>query len=48
MHYETQFKLRNNFNVSITEYENMLPWEGEIYIAQLTNWLREKEKNKNK
>jgi hypothetical protein len=32
---------------SLTELENMIPWEREIYIAMLLNWLEEeKERQK--
>jgi hypothetical protein len=30
---------------SLTELEEMLPWERDIYVAQLTTWL-EKEKRR--
>ena len=28
---------------SLTELENMMPWEREVYVALLTNYLREQE-----
>jgi hypothetical protein len=28
---------------SLTELENMIPWEREIYIALLVNYLKEEE-----
>ena len=32
---------------SLTELENMIPWEREIYIGLLTQYIKEKEqKNK--
>ena len=34
---------------SLTELENMIPWEREIYLSLLENHIREEEdKNKNK
>tara|TARA_B100000902_G_C26559888_1_gene551362 strand:+ start:317 stop:457 length:141 start_codon:yes stop_codon:yes gene_type:complete len=34
-------------NYSLTELDNMMPWEREIYIAMLLNWLEEeKERQK--
>jgi hypothetical protein len=36
---------------SLTELENMIPWEREIYIAMLLNWLeeeRERQKERNR
>jgi hypothetical protein len=33
---------------SLTELDNMLPWEREIYIALLTEWIeKENERLKN-
>ena len=29
---------------SLTELENMMPWEREIYISQLQNWIKEENK----
>ena len=26
---------------SLTEIENMLPWEREIYVAMLAKWIKE-------
>ena len=31
-------------NYNITDLENMIPWEREIYIGMLANWLEEEEK----
>jgi hypothetical protein len=28
-------------NYSLTEIESMIPWEKEVYVTQLTNWLKE-------
>jgi len=28
-------------NYSLTELENMLPWEREIYIGMLMEWIKE-------
>lgn len=28
-------------NYSLSELESMIPWEKEIYITQLTNWIKE-------
>ena len=29
---------------SLTEIENMLPWEREIYVGLLQNWIKEENK----
>jgi hypothetical protein len=42
--------MTTNFQYSLTDLENMLPWEREIYVAMLLEKLREDNdriKNKN-
>lgn len=50
-YYQTNFALINNNAYSLTEIENMIPWERQIYIALLTNHIREEnerlERNNN-
>tara|TARA_R100001377_G_scaffold67580_1_gene42886 strand:+ start:481 stop:624 length:144 start_codon:yes stop_codon:yes gene_type:complete len=29
---------------SLTELDNMMPWEREIYVGLLQNWLKEENK----
>ena len=29
---------------SLTEIENMMPWEREIYLGLLTEWIKEENK----
>ena len=33
-------------NYSLVELENMMPWEREIYIGLLMNYLREEEQKR--
>tara|TARA_Y100001972_G_scaffold108785_1_gene139076 strand:- start:76 stop:978 length:903 start_codon:yes stop_codon:yes gene_type:complete len=40
-HYQTNFALVQHHKYSLTELENMLPWEREIYIQQLLSFLKE-------
>jgi len=40
-YYETNFALMQHHKYSLTEIENMLPWEREIYIGLLQNYLEE-------
>ncbi len=35
-------------NYSLDELENMMPWEREIYIGLLMNYLEEEEKERKK
>ena len=30
-------------NYSLSDLENMMPWEREVYVALLMNYLKEKE-----
>ena len=50
-YYNTNFQLMQHHKYSLTELENMIPWEREIYIAMLLNWLeeeRERQKERNR
>jgi len=48
-YYETNFNLMQHHNYSLFEIENMIPWEKEIYLSLLVNYLKlERERNKNK
>ena len=35
--------MMQHHNYSLTELENMLPWEREIYIGLLMNYLKEEK-----
>lgn len=37
------FNLMTHWNWSLTEIENMLPWEREIYIAMLLKHVQEEK-----
>ena len=32
-----------HFKYSLTELENMIPWEREVYVQLLVKWLEEEE-----
>ncbi len=32
-----------NHNYSLSDLENMMPWEREVYVALLVNYMKEKE-----
>jgi len=38
--------MMQHHNYSLTELENMLPWEREIYIGLLMNYLDEENKRR--
>lgn len=42
-HYKTNFALVQHHKYSLTEIENMIPWERMIYIELLKNFLKEQE-----
>jgi hypothetical protein len=35
--------MMHKFYYSLTEIENMIPWEREVYVAMLTKYLKEEE-----
>ena len=39
----TNFSLMQHHKYSLTELENMLPWEREIYVDMLITWSREEK-----
>ena len=40
-YYKTNFALIQHHKYSLTELENMMPWEREIYIGLLSEWVKE-------
>jgi hypothetical protein len=44
-YYKTNFFLRHKYNYSLTELEEMMPWERDVYISLLEQEL-EKDLNK--
>ena len=40
-HYNTNFQLMQHHKYSLTELDNMIPWEREIYLALLQNYIEE-------
>ena len=42
-HYLTNFGLIQHHKYSLTELNEMIPWERQIYLELLTNWLKEQE-----
>ena len=39
--FRTNFAMMQHHNYSLTEIESMIPWEREIYIALLTQFVEE-------
>jgi hypothetical protein len=43
-YYKTNFALMQHHKYSLTELENMIPWEREIYVGLLVQYLDEEKK----
>ena len=43
-YYKTNFALMQHHKYSLTELENMIPWEREIYVGMLVQYLEEEKK----
>ena len=41
-YFQTNFLMMQHFNYSLTELEEMLPWEREVYLMLLNDHLEEK------
>jgi len=42
-YYKTNFALMQHHKYSLTEIENLIPWEREVYTALLKQHLKEEE-----
>ena len=40
-YYETNFAMMQHHKYSLTELDNMIPWEREIYVNLLAKWIKE-------
>ena len=40
-HYKTNFALMQHHHYSLTELELMMPWEREIYVSMLVDYVKE-------
>ena len=47
-HYKMNFALMQYHKYSLTELDNMVPWEREIYIAMLVDYLEKEKERLNK
>lgn len=45
-HFKTNFGLMQHHKYSLAELENMIPWEKSLYVALLTNYIKEKEQER--
>jgi hypothetical protein len=37
----TNFSLMQHHNYSLSDLENMMPWEREVYVDMLKTWIKE-------
>ena len=40
-YYESSFAMMQHHKYSLTELENMMPWERDIYVTLLKNYIEE-------
>ena len=46
---KTNFAMMQHHNYSLSDIENMIPWERDIYVAMLIDYIKEEnEKRKNR
>ena len=43
-HYQTNFSLMQHHKYSLTEMDNMIPYEREIYVGMLIQYLEEEKR----
>ena len=44
--FETNFALMQHHKYSLTEIENMIPWERDIYVSLLVNYIKEENEKR--
>ncbi|AIX19900.1 baseplate hub assembly catalyst [Synechococcus phage ACG-2014f_Syn7803C7] len=42
-YYKTNFALMQHHKYNLSDIENMIPWERDIYVTLLKNWIEEEE-----
>ena len=43
VYYKTMFSLMNHHSWSLSEMENLIPWEKQVYVDLLEDWIKQKE-----
>ena len=43
-YYRTNFQMMQHFNYSLTELDNMMPWEREVYLTLLNEYIEEQKR----
>ena len=42
-HYQTSFSLMQHHKYSLSEIDEMIPWEREVYLSLLVDYLKQEE-----
>ena len=42
-YYKTNFALMQHHKYNLSDIENMMPWERDIYVTLLKQWIEEEE-----
>jgi hypothetical protein len=45
-YFKTNFSLMQHHHYSLTELEMMMPWEREIYVTLLVEWIKEENERR--
>ena len=43
VHYKTSFDLMQHHKYSLSEIDNMIPWEKEVYVNMLIDFIKEEK-----
>ena len=44
--FETNFALMQHHKYSLTELENMIPWERDVYVNLLVNYIKDENRKR--
>jgi len=47
-HYKVNFMLMQHHKYSLSDLENMIPWERQVYLGLLTQYLKEESERQQK
>jgi hypothetical protein len=42
--YQTNFSLVQHHKYSLTDIENMIPWERDVYVGMVKDWVKQENK----
>jgi hypothetical protein len=47
-YYNNMFTLTHQYKYTLTELENMIPWERDMYIGMVNSWVKDENEKLNK